>query len=486
MIKNKKGLSLSDSLLKNNYPHTFNEYINNNSKSTPLNINTKFINKSRYAPAYSKEWINTIYNYNYNFIKNIPVYDLNINSLIKNYFNLYFNYKYIQHKYISRRDLRKSLNKIYVSKAEIKHTSTKVLITIYVYNRERFTLLKKILGFSSTLSTTRRKLTRNVHSIFFKAILLYIRVQIKKLISSIFKVPAIQVDNEEHKLLPVYLQKELQDIQFSNKRSSFLLYKLLSSIRRYKLRLNLNKYKFEEKFLTILSGAIGKYYNKKVEFNIIKLKSLAYNKDIFLQILRTRLEKRKAPPMKMMNILLSKISIPKRNIVLEKSNMIDTRNRVSLHNKYKSLNISTIFDKYVNISHFPNSFTTEKDSLNKFLYNIYCSDNVYNFISSDEDKSKNFINNDSIVRKAILDSIKYKNMGGVRLRVKGRLTRRYRADRAIYKLRWKGGLKNIDSSYKGLSSIMFRGYLKSNIERSIIISKRRIGSFAAKGWFSAK
>ncbi len=77
-------------------------------------------------------------------------------------------------------------------------------------------------------------------------------------------------------------------------------------------------------------------------------------------------------------------------------------------------------------------------------------------------------------------------MGGIRLEVAGRLTRRYRADRALFKVKWKGGLKNIDSSYKGLSSVNMRGYVNPNVEYSILASKRRIGSFAVKGWLSGK
>ena len=77
-------------------------------------------------------------------------------------------------------------------------------------------------------------------------------------------------------------------------------------------------------------------------------------------------------------------------------------------------------------------------------------------------------------------------MSGARLSVKGRLTRRYRADRAVYKLKWKGGLKNIHSSLKGLSTEVFRGYIGSNVEKSMFVSKRRIGSFAVKSWFSSK
>jgi hypothetical protein len=77
-------------------------------------------------------------------------------------------------------------------------------------------------------------------------------------------------------------------------------------------------------------------------------------------------------------------------------------------------------------------------------------------------------------------------MGGARFFVKGRLTKRYRADRAVFKLKWKGGLKNIDSSFKGLSTVVFRGYQDSNVEKSMLSSKRRIGSFAVRGWFSGK
>jgi hypothetical protein len=57
-------------------------------------------------------------------------------------------------------------------------------------------------------------------------------------------------------------------------------------------------------------------------------------------------------------------------------------------------------------------------------------------------------------------------MSGIKVEVKGRLTKRYRADRSVYSLRRKGGLKNIDSSFKGLSSVLFRGNTKSNVSYS--------------------
>ena len=75
------------------------------------------------------------------------IYDININNLIKNYYNLYFKYKFLgggRHKYMSNRWKRKSLQKIYVSKAEVKHTNSKTLISIFIYNKEKMSLLKKI------------------------------------------------------------------------------------------------------------------------------------------------------------------------------------------------------------------------------------------------------------------------------------------------------------------------------------------------------
>ena len=44
----------------------------------------------------------------------------------------------------------------------------------------------------------------------------------------------------------------------------------------------------------------------------------------------------------------------------------------------------------------------------------------------------------------------------------------------------------MDSSYKGLSAVMLRGHVKSNVQYTIINSKNRNGSFGVKGWVSGK
>jgi hypothetical protein len=85
----------------------------------------------------------------------------------------------------------------------------------------------------------------------------------------------------------------------------------------------------------------------------------------------------------------------------------------------------------------------------------------------------------------IFNNIPYKNIKGISLLVKGRLTKRYKADRSIKLRNLVGGLKSNDNN-NTLSKYMFRNHIYSNINYSSFSSKRRIGSFAVKGWISGK
>ncbi|KJR79874.1 hypothetical protein SPSK_11045 (mitochondrion) [Sporothrix schenckii 1099-18] len=114
-------------------------------------------------------------------------------------------------------------------------------------------------------------------------------------------------------------------------------------------------------------------------------------------------------------------------------------------------------DRNININ------TLVKDiNLNEIIKNLYNTKNYNNI-------------------KIILNSIEFKNLEGIKLELKGRLTRRYRADRSLSKIRVKGIFK----SSSNLSTV-YRGNFFSNLEYSIDISKRRIGAFAIKGWISGK
>lgn len=410
---------------KNSY--ILEKNINNKYKLVPLFLKENKVGSTKYFPASSKEWTNNVYTFLKSKTKNFPVYDINLNDLIKSYFNLYFNYKFIKSKLKSRRSKRISLNKIFVSKPEIKHTNNKAIITIYTYNKERLSLINKI---------------RNLKKNFYKKVFFFLYKSKKFFYNFIFKLTNNKI---------VYFELYKKFIES-------LLIKELILIRRYKLRFNLNRYKFEEIFLYKLNKLIYELYGKKIEINIINLKSIMFNSHLFTEILGLRIKKKNANVMRNINIILNKAKLPKVNRIIEKSRLVKSVNSNLLENKYKNLNLN---------------FLLKDNNLNEKLNDLY-----YNVSTNMSNNAKLF--------DIIFNDIKYKNIGGVRLEIKGRLTKRYRADRALFKVKWKGGLKNIDSSYKGLSSVNMRGYLNSNVEYSIFTSKRRIGAFAVKGWVSGK
>jgi len=401
----------------NNNLYIFNKNINSNFKLIPIKVNKNYVGETKYLPPVSKEWKNTIYAFNKNNTVNLSTDDININSLVKNYFNLRFFPKFIYKKYKPRWVRRPSMNKIYVSNAEVKHTNSKAILTVYTYNREKISLLNKV-------KFLRKGLLRNIRMLILK--------------------------NKEF----------LGD--FVNKTIKALLHKELKTLRKYKLRLNLNQYKFEEKLLYKLSNIIGTYfYNKRVEFNIVNMKSIILNSDIFTKILAHKLWKKRIYTYRMMKYILNKAVLPKANRIIEKSRIIKTIDFNLIDNRYKNLHLASIL---------------QNNNLNILLKELYTS------VLSNNSLDKNYTEMHDI----LFNTIKYKNMGGVRLEVKGRLTKRYRADRAVFKVKWKGGLKNIYSSYQGLSTVKMRGHINSNVEYSLITSKRRIGAFAVKGWISGK
>jgi hypothetical protein len=197
------------------------------------------------------------------------------------------------------------------------------------------------------------------------------------------------------------------------------IYKILTIIRRYRLRISLNKYKFEDKLLYKLSQYVSKYYGKQVEFNIVNLKSIAHNADIFTQILTSKVKRERSNPIQNMNILLNKVQLPRTNRVVETSRLEKDVDKRFIGNLYKNLNISSILTNK----------NTPQDNLNQLLNGIYNkTDLLQNNESSD---NTSYLK----IRDILLENIKYKNIKGVKLTVKGRLTRRYRADRAIFKLK---------------------------------------------------
>jgi len=219
-----------------------------------------------------------------------------------------------------------------------------------------------------------------------------------------------------------------------------------------------------------LTHLVKSLYNKEVVFNIVNLKKMHLSTDIYTQAIVLKLKNRDNKLYRVLKSSLRKIKIPNFNKINEKKNK-PNKNEF-LDNKIRNSLINSMFTK-----------EDVKDPLNNLLLN---------FFPSAENLQKSVVKKGSVKNSSIslidyvLMYLKHIKVRGIRVEAKGRLTRRFTASRSVFKMKWKGGLKNVDSSFKGLSTIMLRGYVKSNAQYSFLSSKNRNGAFGVKGWVSNK
>nr|YP_009243626.1 ribosomal protein S3 [Emericellopsis fuci]ALP86449.1 ribosomal protein S3 [Emericellopsis sp. 1a5]ALP86464.1 ribosomal protein S3 [Emericellopsis fuci] len=435
---------------------------NNNLKKiirTPR-TNTKLgvINNNKYLPAFSSEWKNIIYSFNRNNLRNMGWNTINLNKIIQSYFNLFFKSRIFLGKtkflYLKRR--RNLLKRIFVSDADVKYTANKANITLYTVNKEKKSLRNKYMKLK-TLITTR----------LFKRYAFFYKYYQNKLNScfhqckrpfwiSKFMDPKELTKNKFIQLrwflmLNNLILKKIWSILIKRN-----LNKYWSYLRKHELSFSLNQFKFNKSImLSKLAYLLERILGKKVHFNIINLKSISYHPDIFTQVITLKAKKNLLSIAPIMSRIINKTMLPVDSKVQDKSKVQGFDKLDIFKNKYKDLKI---------ISHI------NKNNFSVLLNTIFGASLI----------------NTETMHKKIFHSIGYKNLYGIRLKASGRLTRRYRADRAKQFLNWKGGLKNIDSSFKQLSAVTFRGNSNANVRYSLNTSKRRIGSFAVKGWISAK
>jgi hypothetical protein len=177
-------------------------------------------------------------------------------------------------------------------------------------------------------------------------------------------------------------------------------------------------------FLPILSNILNKIIGKKIEYNIINLKSVAYHTDLFTNALALKLRKRRINYIKSMFSILNRAYLPNINTIKERSLIKGDQKMDLFQGKFKDLKIIS----NMNASNIPALQELEAPSLSKLLDGAYSSD-INNGVIHSKDANKENIHN------TIYNSIGYKNMAGIRLEVKGRLTKRYRADRSVYSLK---------------------------------------------------
>jgi len=397
------------------------------------------IGYKNFVPAI-RDWKNSIYVYNKNTLSLIPLASNYIMRLIKGYFtlsNLKLERKLRKEK-LRRRSIKLSTNKVFLSDGEFKHTNDKVIITLYLYNRQKYNYLYK--------------LKKRYVKLFVKARFLEKLNLIKSKWLNYLEEHK-ELSKDLTRILPSYKYKIyfLQSLHYKNYIKKAL--KRLKFYMFYKQLLYINQNKFNYSYLQGLIYLIKKIFNKNVELNLINLKYFYFNSDIFSQPLVLKLRKKRN--------LLRYLKACVRKVKIRKTNEI-------INNYFFDLNK---LSKVKNV-----------DILNNLLLNLL-KQNEKNYTNNTVVKNKYGFN---ILKYIILNNIKYKRVSGVRLEAAGRLTKRYTASRSRYKVIYKGNLENTLSSVKGYSSVLLRGNFKPNLQYTKLNSKSRIGSFGVKGWVSGE
>lgn len=463
--------------------------------------------QTRHYPPANQEWFNSIYAFNKSTTKLLPIADKVILKLIKSYFNLYSRKleKNIKSRYLRHlrrmRVRRLSTNRILVSRPELKHTNDKVVITLYVYNRQKKYYLNKIkriakfnllenIELKYLMTFVKNKPQIKLWALFLFCFknkpqgLLYRQYvessKEKNFIQAVVNLIKKKNNITEQSLTIVskvikhknILFKTLNwdNYQFKSYENQYLKNFFLKTLEKemrtiyLKQIISINKFKFEKFYILPLTSLINKVYNKKVEFNLVNLKYFHLNSDIFTETIVTKLKNRNNRLLRVLKASLLKFKLP--NIdKLEIFNDMYNRKR-----KMQNLRVNDIVPDPLIFK----SKIQDKDTIEQMLLKLYPED-----FRLKQQKSVEHVTN------TILTSIKHKFISGIRLEAAGRLTRRNTAARSVFKIRYKGNIQNMDSSFKGLSTVLLRGHAKSNLQYTFLKSKIRIGSFGLKGWVSS-
>lgn len=397
-------------------------------------IKNEIIKSSKHFPCSTREWKNSIYVFNKNSLNLIPFTSITCLNIIKSYFSLYNKNieKKIRKKRIKLKFRRFSSNKIYISNGEFKHTNNKIIINLYLFNRQKknYTtaikkkkkLLIKKWNRVNYLITNRLRIEKrkSIFSIKKKLKRKLIRRINNKKLSFLKDYFFLHIHkNKINYYISFYIENFI-DNYIETTKNKLLLYCY------YKQLIFINESKYNYTYLQYLKEQLYKLYNKEVEFNLINIKRFYLNSDILSESITKKITRRR------------------RKI---------TRYLINLKNKVLVKKSKILTPKYQ--------------------------------INSKLDNKKNLTKSTKKLETTIFKNLKYKRITGFRLEANGRLTKRNTASRSVKRVSFKGNLLNLDSSLEGLSTVLLKGNLKSNVQYTKLASKSGIGSFGIKGWVSS-
>lgn len=453
--------------------------VSNDITSKNYIIQDEYKGPIKYYPSSSKEWFNSIYAYDKSYAKIMVYTDKIINNLLKNYINMIMKKNKIRFKSRNPRKYRLSSNKVYISRAEIKHTNTKVIITLYIYNKQKYYLKRKLINIIKNIDIKKRK---NLHFI----------LKLNNSVSYIFKDMSI---NLKKSLILTYIFSKR--FSFFNKSKFFFIKKINNFLLLYLLKINQIYPVLYKKYLIFNKKFISKM--RYVYFILCKKHSLVFNYDRILSKIKSvyyiirlkrnivfmknlfRLEKKLYKTVKLLNFNKSKFT----NLFLNSEGLGIIHLISIVYNKKVELKVVELKSIHLNSDIFSLAIASKlrnrknrvTKTLRKALSKIKLP-SLHLLLNGDNDI-------DNLNKNNVLKYIKQKVISGIRFEASGRLTKRLTASRSIFKYRYIGSIKNMHSSYNNLSSIMLRGHVKSNLQYTLINSKTRNGTFGLKGWVSS-
>jgi len=195
-------------------------------------------------------------------------------------------------------------------------------------------------------------------------------------------------------------------------------WKYTKNFYKNRLLLNLNNTKFKPTFIEKLKGLISSIYNKGIRFNIVNLKKMHLNSDIFTQAVSLKLRNRDNKLYRVLKSSLRKLKL--RNV--------SRARRLKKGNYYKNL-VNQIRNENIN-SMFTNN--NVKDRLNSLLLEYFpsCDNLRLNILKYRKAKRRNVS-----LETYIFSILKHRQMAGIKVEAKGRLTRRFTASRSVFKMR---------------------------------------------------
>lgn len=321
---------------------------NNNISNITADKNLNNISKSErnlysniiYYPS-SKEWYNSVYSFNKSYIKSLPSYDLILNKLITSFSNMVQDKIKVTFKRRRSNWSRYSANKVYNSRAELKHTNNSITITSYLFNKKKLSIEKWMSDILSLVTVKRPSKTRAFSGNLLNKLSYLLRKKFfsfQKYEMSFFK----PMDNLS--------QNDALDtlrLNTTNMRNTKKVLTSLNTLLNVRDLVTFDKFKFSNPFFNSknlgLSSLIEKLYNKKIYMNFTNQKAIRLNSDIIARAIALKLRDRKKKAVSVLRkAIVQMVKIPTLHTFITFDDTIEKMNKNNIVKTIKQQVVSGV------------------------------------------------------------------------------------------------------------------------------------------------